>query len=69
MCIIRQYIHSKIDENNVLFSLYTASKFGILDDFCVIKRCLQDHFDPFRNNQPCIKSENPANGLCMIALF
>ena len=35
--------------------IYTASKFGILDDFCVKKRFLQVHFDPFHNNQPCIK--------------
>ena len=35
--------------------IYTASKFDILDDFCVIKRFLQDHFDPVHDNQPCFK--------------
>ena len=35
--------------------MYTASKFGILDDFCVIEIFLQDIFKPFPNNQPYIK--------------
>ena len=45
-CIIRQYIHSKTDENHVLFSfLYnTASKCGILYDFCVIKQIFTRSF-------------------------
>ena len=57
-CIICQYIHGKTDENHVLFSLlyiYTASKFGILYDFCVIKKMFTQYFDPSHNNQHCIK--------------
>ena len=35
---------------------YTASKFDILDDFCVIKKILFTRsFDPYHNNQPFIK--------------
>ena len=47
----------------------TASKFGILDDFCVIKRFLSDPFDLFIIINPVLKSENPASCLCTIALF
>ena len=58
--IIRQYIHSKTDENHVLFSflLYILHQFGILDDICVITKIFLS-----------LKSENPATCLCTIALF
>ena len=45
-------------ENNtciILILIYTASKFVILDDFCVIKKIFTRSFDPFPNNQPFIK--------------
>ena len=35
--------------------LNTASKFGILDDFCEITNIFTRSFDPFPNNQPFIK--------------
>ena len=55
------------DDKNIL--IYTASKFGILDDFCVMKK---DFYKIILILSiiinPALNSENPASCLCTIAL-
>ena len=55
-------------ENNLIL-INILHQFDILDDFCVIKKILQDYFNPFPKSNPSLKSENPATCLCTIAIF